>query len=63
MGFKRRWVFDIGIGEWISPPREKKVRILVDVTNSKCFAAPVSPTSMKRAAKGVVPANTEASSV
>ena len=39
--------FDIGMGEWMSPPCEKKSRILVDVTNSKRFAAPVTPTSMK----------------
>ena len=44
----------------MSPPRKKKV--LVDVTNKR-FATPVSPTSMKRAAKGVLPANTEASSL
>ena len=41
----------------MSPPR----KVLVDVTNKR-FATPVSPTSMKRAAKGVLPANTEASS-
>ena len=44
----------------MSPPRKNKV--LVDVTNKR-FATPVSPTSMKRAAKGVLPANTEASSL
>ena len=40
----------------MSPPHEKKVRILGDATNSRCFAAPVSPTSLEKATKGVVPA-------
>ena len=53
--------FDIGMGEWMSPPREKKARVLADATNSCRFAAPVSPTSLQNAAKGIVPANTEAS--
>ena len=43
------------------PPREKKVRILVDTNNIQRFAAPVSPASLEKAAKGVVPTNTEAS--
>ena len=45
----------------MSPPCEIKECILVDATNSSRFAAPVSPTSLHKAAKGVVPVNTEAS--
>ena len=37
------------------------MRILVDATNIQRFAAPVSPASLEKAAKGVVPTNTEAS--
>ena len=54
--------FDIGMGDWMSPPK-KKARVLVDTTNTKRFAAPVSPVSFKKAAKGVIPANTEASTL
>ena len=53
--------FDIGMGEWMSPPREKAARILVDATNIQRFAAPVSPASLEKAAKEVIPTNTEAS--
>ena len=54
--------FDIDMGKWMSPPvRRKHGFSLMINKNTRQFAAPVSPTSLQKAAEGIVPVNTEAS--
>ena len=68
--------FDLGMADWISPEYAEKVkqykeekenelpptkRRKLDLSLSKRFKDSVSPNSLKKAAEGVVPANTKLS--